>query len=46
MEEIEQWMRDQPTDNDGVDTILFHMKNEATKLIAVEEEESPITITV
>jgi len=46
MEVIEQWMRDRPTDNDGVDTILFHMKSEANRLISEEAEDSPITIKV
>jgi len=43
---IEQWRQDRPTDLDGVDTLLFHMKTEAHKLIAEEEDSPPVSITV
>jgi dnd system-associated protein 4 len=39
---IEQWMSNNPTDIDGIETILNQVKHEAHLLLNEEEEESPI----
>lgn len=38
-EEIDGWLKDAPSDADGVSTILARMKEKATDLVANEEEQ-------
>ena len=46
MKILDEWLENNPSDPDGVETILYNMKRVANRLSDEEESESPIKIEI